>query len=360
MQPPPITAGATRQEARIAIGRTGVRVPPVLFGVSALGNLYRVLPRATKRAIVDAARATTIGPVCFDAAGKYGAGMALEELGAALRASGAQPDEVVISNKLGWRRAPLLGTEPTFEPGAWIGLNHDAVQDISHDGILRCWEEGSALIAAPYRARLLSVHDPDEYLAGAQDERSRCDRFADILGAYRALDELRASGKADAIGIGAKDWRVAREVAERVNLDWIMLACCLTVKHHPPELLSWLRELAQAGVTVIDSALFHGGFLTGGDHYDYRRVDPKTEEGRRLCAWRASFHDVCQRHGIEPATACVRFALLVPGVACVALNTTDPARVPANVAMATAEIPCAFWGHLADAGLIDRTLEFVP
>ena len=37
----------------------------------------------------------------------------------------------MISNKLAWKRAPLLTDEPTFEPGAWVNIKHDAVQDIS-------------------------------------------------------------------------------------------------------------------------------------------------------------------------------------------------------------------------------------
>ncbi|WP_252734005.1 hypothetical protein [Pseudoalteromonas sp. C2R02] len=30
----------------------------------------------------------------------------------------------------------LTSDEPTFEPGAWFNLKHDAVQDISYQGIL--------------------------------------------------------------------------------------------------------------------------------------------------------------------------------------------------------------------------------
>ena len=44
---------------------------------------------------------------------------------------GVEPDKVLISNKLAWKRVPLTTPEPTFEPGVWVNLKNDAVQDIS-------------------------------------------------------------------------------------------------------------------------------------------------------------------------------------------------------------------------------------
>lgn len=327
-------------------------LPRIIFGISALGNLYRALGREEKRSLVAEALRQVPGPVLFDGAGKYGAGLALEELGSALRDLGADPGRVMISNKLGWRRVPLSGPEPTFEPGVWKSLTHDAVQDISGDGILRCHAEGLSLLGSPWNARLVSVHDPDEFLAAARDPEDRVRRLERILEAYRALSALRDAGEVAGVGIGAKDWRVAREVASRCRLDWVMLACSLTVLRHPDDLLAWIRELAGRGVQVVNSAVFHGGFLTGGSHFDYRPVDPATPEGAGLCAWRMRFQAVCARHGVAPAAACVAFGFRCPGVVAVALNTSDPRRVAANVAMAQVEPPEALWADLAEAGLI--------
>lgn len=351
--PGAVWPGHDRDMPATASTSLALTLPPVIFGISALGNLYRAVPAGDKQAIIDACRGCFGSATVFDGAGKYGAGMALQALGAALRAGGC-PEGVRISNKLGWRRVPLLGAEPTFEPGAWVGLEHDAVQDISYDGILRCWEEGDHLLGAPYRATLVSVHDPDEYLAGARSPQERQQRFDDILDAYRALAGLRSLGRVQAVGIGCKDWRVAQEIAARVRLDWVMLACSLTVFSHPPALCQWIAELSAAGVAVIDSAVFHGGFLTGGDRFDYRPVDPASSDGRHLLAWRERFNAICARHGVTPAAACVRFAFRVPGVRSVALNTTDPRRVAGNAALGTTELPGQLWRDLAKAGLIDR------
>lgn len=334
-------------------------LPPVIFGISALGNLYRAPSDETKSAIVAGCRAATAGRTVFDGAGKYGAGLALEVLGRCLRAAGAQADDVLISNKLGWRRTLLHGSEPAFEPGAWVDIEHDAVQDISRDGILRCWEEGDNLLQAPFRAGLVSVHDPDEYLAQATTPAERRHRFADVLGAYRALADLRACGAVQAVGIGAKDWRIIREIVKEVRLDWVMLACCMTVHSHPEELIGWIDRIAQDGVSVVNSALFHGGFLTGGAFFDYQRIDPDNADGRRLIAWRDAFNVCCARHRVKPAHACIQFASSVPGITSIALNTTDPLRIPDNVAMATQPVDPALWRELAEHGLINQTLAWL-
>ncbi len=352
MPPVPTTVTTTHAAAVLAT------LPPVIFGTSALGNLYRAMPEAQGRELIAACAGAT-GPLVLDSAGKYGAGLALESVGRHLRTLGIAPERVLISNKLGWRRSPLVGAEPTFEPGAWVDLTHDAVQDISADGIGRCWEEGCRLLGAPYQPQLVSVHDPDEYLAAATGSGDRTRRFDDIAGAYAALHALKRARQCVAVGIGAKDWRVLREVCARVDLDWVMLACSLTVYHHPPELIAFIAELRRAGIAVINSAVFHAGFLTGGEHFDYRRMDRANHGDAPLFAWRQRFHDACAAFAVDPAAACVRFGAAVPGVVATALNTSHPQRVAGNVALASAHIPAGFWRRLQDDGLVRRDLPWL-
>ena len=74
----------------------------------------------------------------FDSAGKYGAGLALEELGRCLGELKVDPDKVLISNKLAWKRVPLKTPEPTFEPGAWVNLKHSASPS-SNKALVDAW-----------------------------------------------------------------------------------------------------------------------------------------------------------------------------------------------------------------------------
>lgn len=342
------------------LGNSGVRVPPLVFGTSCLGNLYEALPRATKLAISREWFAHVPAPVVLDSAGKYGAGLALEVIGANLRELGVAPDTVVISNKLGWLRTPLRTPEPTFEPGVWAGLAHDAAQRIDYAGILDCWEQGCELLGEPYRPQLASVHDPDEFLAAAASPDDRRRRFDQVLDAYRALADLRRRGEVRAVGVGAKDWRVIREIAAAVPLDWVMLANSLTILRHDPELLRFLDELVAAGTGVINSAVFHAGFLAGGRFFDYRETSPDDPADARLFAWRDAFFALCREHAVDPATACVQFALSPPGVVAVAMNTSKPENVAKNAAAVEATIPSEFWNATKDRGLIAANYPFLP
>ncbi len=340
-----------------ALGRTGLQVPPVVFGTSGLGNLYEVVADERKLALVaEMFRACPV-PIVLDSAGKYGAGLALEVIGDCLRQLAIPPSSVIISNKLGWYRVPLRLSEPTFEPGVWAGLEHDAEARISYEGILQCWEQGCQLLGDDYAPVMVSVHDPDEYLAAAATAADRARRFSDVIEAYRALFELKARGAVRAVGIGAKDWRAIREVAEHVELDWVMFAVSLTVYTHPPELLAFIVGLHERGVGIIDSAVFHGGFLTGGAWFDYRRPDPNIDAP--LFAWRERFFSVCRQFDVKPADVCVQFALSVPGVVAVALNTSNLERLHDNVASAQAEIPAGLWRTLKDEGLIARDFPYL-
>lgn len=332
------------------LGRTGLAVPPIVFGTSCLGNLYEVVADETKLAIVAEILRHSPAPAVFDSAGKYGAGLALEVIGNSLRKLGVTPSQVVISNKLGWHRVPLRGAEPTFERGVWAGIQHDAESRISYEGTLQCYEQGNDLLGAGFSSQVVSVHDPDEFLAAAKTPADREKRFADVLGAYRALFELKQRGVVQAVGIGSKDWRVIREISEHVALDWVMFACSLTVYSHPPELLEFIAQLHARGVGMINSAVFHAGFLTGGAWFDYRKPDPVQEVP--LFVWRDKFLATCKKFSVKPADVCVQFGLAVPGVVSVALNTGKPERIKDNVASATNEIPPALWQALKDEGLL--------
>jgi D-threo-aldose 1-dehydrogenase len=158
------------------------------------------------------------------------------------------------------------------------------------------------------------VHDPDEYLIA--------NGYDDILEGYEALHDLRSHGQVRSIGVGAK-------------------------------------ELSNKGVYIINSAVFHAGFLTGGAYYDYKLMDPANDAHKAIFRWREQFFEICQAWQVQPAEACVQFALSAPGVGSIALNTTSPSRVKKNVAMAQAVIPPPFWETLRMKGLISASYSYI-
>jgi D-threo-aldose 1-dehydrogenase len=335
-----------------------LNMPPVVFGTSGLGNLYVALEETTKIEIVKECINHAPKPVVFDTAGKYGAGLALEALGRSLKALHAQPKDVIISNKLGWLRTELKTHEPTFEPGVWKDLQYDAIQKISYDGILECFEQGNELLGG-YTPQMVSVHDPDEYLAHAKDANDAAKLYEDILDAYEALYDLKQKGKVQSIGVGAKNWKVIQSIASDVQLDWVMIANSLTIKHHPKELLDFIQELQKKGVIIINSAVFHSGFLIGSDYYDYKLIEPTTSANKALFQWRDDFFQLCGSFDIKPAAACVQFALKVPGVTSVALSTTEKKRVKENIDLASVAIPNEFWSDMKAKGLIREDYPYL-
>lgn len=333
------------------LSKTGNNFPTVIFGTSCLGNIYEATEYATKRSIVAACVENARGIAMFDTAGKYGAGLALESLGKSLKDLKVDPESVLISNKLGWYQTPLMTPEPTFERGIWKELKNDAVQKISYDGILECFEQGNKLLNG-YDSQMVSVHDPDEYLAKAKNKEEEEYLYQDILGAYKALIELKASGKVLGVGVGSKQWRIIERIANDVALDWVMVANSLTIHDHPAELLEFIEKLHKKNVTVINSAVFNGGFLIGSDYYNYELVDQTSMEGKAKYEWREKFQTICEKFNLTTAEACVSFGLNIHGVSSVALSTSRPHKVKSNIEMATKDIPSSFWETLFNEGLI--------
>ena len=323
--------------------RDGLEITPVIFGTSCLGNLYRVLPYETKFELVKAWFRTAAKPT-IDSAGKYGAGLALESIGHALRDLAIPKDGITVSVKLGWRRKPLTTPQPTFEPGVWVGLEYDAEQDISYHGIMRCYDEAIELLGGACGIDLVSVHDPDEFLAGGGTAEN-------ILGAYRALFELKKAGRVRSVGIGAKDWQVIRSLYDSIPFDWVMFACAPTILRHPRELREFMHKLKEDQVGIIDSALFNGGFLFGGSMLDYRKADPTRDAA--LFEKRTEYLAVCKDFSVDPAAAAIEYGFRQPGVVAIALNTSDPARIPVNASYATHHAPAEFWAELIRRKVVD-------
>jgi D-threo-aldose 1-dehydrogenase len=341
------------------LGQTGIQVPQVIYGTSYLGNLYRELPYQRKLELMEGWFLCTEKPVVIDTAGKYGAGMALEVIGKGLAGLEIDPADVVISNKLGWYRIPLKGAEPAFEPGAWAGLDHDCIQTFGYGGIMECFEQGEQLLGGRYHAELVSVHDPDEYLLLASDPSDRDRRMLDILDSYRALFDLKNEGKVKAVGVGSKDWSVIKELYAHVPFDWVMFANSFTVLSHSREIVNFMDRLDGDGVGIINSALFHGGFLTGGDKFDYREVDPSSEKGKYLLAWRKRFHSLCAEYGITPGDAAMQFGLSHPAIVSVALNTSKPEKMKQNVETLMGRVPSSFWQAMKQEGLMDPDYKYL-
>ncbi|MEM8736845.1 MAG: aldo/keto reductase, partial [Planctomycetota bacterium] len=253
---------------------------------------------------------------------------------------------------------PMEGSVPSFEPEVWFDLEYDAVQDISREGILRCWLEGNRLLG-DYDAQLVSVHDPDEYLAAAKDSSDRDSRYRDLVDAYQSLSELKSSGEVLAVGIGSKTWHTIDDLMQHCDFDWVMLANSFTLLSHPTEVLQFLDRLGEREIGVVNSALFHGGFLLGGDFFDYRSLDSANPLDQQRIDYRSRLGDLCLEYEVTPFQACLQFGRSHPSVHSVALSTSKATRVPQQVAALDNEIEADFWTAMKQQNLISEAVTFL-
>jgi D-threo-aldose 1-dehydrogenase len=62
---------------------------------------------------------------------------------------------------------------------------------------------------------------------------------------------------------------------------------------------------------------------------------------------------------VEPAAACVHFALSVPAVSAVSLNTSDPLRIKKNAELVTTVVPDTFYREMKEKGLINKDYPYL-
>lgn len=290
-----------------SLGPTGVSVPPVLFGTAALGNVCRVITDRVKLEIVGEWFRQVRPPVFLEASHAHGDGAALEVLGRVLRRLDVTSDEVIIQ----------LATNRTVQ---------------------ECWEKSCRLLGDEYRAKMVVV-------GPAVDDEG-----------WQVARSLRDVG--DVLGLGVvvtgRDVVTTAADSQFYDADYAMLPDGLTVMRHSPEMLSMLRTLASRQIPVILAGVFEGGFLLGGSRLDGRVLNPEVPADRSLLAWRRSFVSLCDGHGISPAHACIQFALSLPGVIAVRLDSTYADRVAENIRSAHVQVPVNFWASMKEEGLLSQ------
>src|SRR5947207_477083 len=128
--------------------KTGLAIPPIVFGTAALGNVPQVIPEQRKLAICGEWFRHLEPPGFVDVAYRHGDGLALEVLGRMLQRLGAAGDEVVIH------------------------LTIDA--DGSRSSVAKCWDKSCRLLGGEHGPKLVSI-------ASASDD------------AWRAVVDLKAA-----------------------------------------------------------------------------------------------------------------------------------------------------------------------
>jgi D-threo-aldose 1-dehydrogenase len=313
------------------------------FGGAPLGNLYARVEEADAQAALRAA--FEAGMRVFDTAPQYGLGISERRFGEAIARFGRQT--IVLSTKVG---RLLVDCEPhQVTPEAFVDVPQKRiVYDYSYDGVMRSHEASLARLGVD-SVDILLVHDVDAFTHGSRAASNTRVRELFDGGGYRALEELRASGRVKAIGAGVNEWQVCETLLGLGDFDCFLLAGRYTLLEQEA-LDSFLPLCTRRDVGIILGGPYNSGILaTGpveGARYNYAPAPPDIlERVRRIEA-------VCDAHGVRLIEAALQFVMGHPAVKTVIPGAVSAAEVETNVALFSRKLPASLWSDLKNAGLL--------
>jgi len=306
------------------LGRTGIRIPRVVFGAWAIGGWGwgGTDDEASIRAIHASIEA---GANAFDTAPVYGFGHSEEVLGRAIR---GRRREVLVLTKIGLRWDDSLG-DVAFESTDESGLRRVVRRNARPESV-RFEVERSLARLGIETIDLIQVHWPDARTP-----------VADTMAALLAL---RDAGKVRAIGVSNFD--VPEIEAAQAALGAVPLACT------QPKYSLVARDIetgilphcARAGVGVIVYSPLEQGLLTGRVPAD--RTFPDADGRSRRPTFRASNRaqvnaalasvaaPIARRHGVTIGQVAIAWTLAQPGLTAAIVGARTPEQARENAAAA--------------------------
>lgn len=308
------------------LGTTGLRVPTVCVGTSALGSFpaqygYEV----NERTAVDTILAALDSPFTFiDTSNEYGGGASERRIGLAIAEHGGLPKDVVVATKVD----PLPGTT-----------------DFSGDRVRRSVEESRERLGLDVLP-LVYLHDP---------EKITFDEAMAPGGAVDALGELQEQGVITHLGVagGPIDMEVAYV---RTGVFQVVLSHNrYSLVDSSAELL--LREATNRGVGVVNAAPFGGGMLVRGPDavptYCYAPAGPDVLDRVR------AMERLCREHDVSLAAVALQFSTREPRIASTVVGMSNPDRLEQTRRLLDTPVPESLWEALAPLVRAGRE-GFVP
>jgi D-threo-aldose 1-dehydrogenase len=299
---------------RTPIGKTGISVPPIAFGTSALGDMpltygYGVDEVQARETI----RAVLARPDGFlDTGRNYGSGRSEERIGQVVRELGGWPEGRILSTKL----------DRDMETGRF-----DAAR------ARRSLEESLEALGMA-KVHILHLHDP-EYAADMRE-------ITGPKGALHELQRMKEEGLASAIGLAAGKIDVMLPILRDFDLDAVITHNRYTLVNRNA---GPLIELAiSKGIAVLNAAPYATGALAKGT-VSYRRYVYQ-EATDAMLAPIAKVEAICARHGIPPGAAALQFSLREFHIAATICGVSKPERVAETLAWAEWPIPSEAWQEL--------------
>ncbi|MBG1232375.1 aldo/keto reductase [Aestuariivirga litoralis] len=299
------------QSSRVAIGKTGVSVSRLCFGLAPIGDMPGTYghgvtveqAHATVNAIFDS-------EINFlDTARNYGLGKSEERIGEVIRVRGGIPKGFVISTK----------------------LDRD-MDTLKFDGAQarRSLEQSLKALGVDHFG-MLHLHDP-EYASSPQD----------VEQALAELVKMKEEGLTKSIGLAAGVVDVMMPLLRNWDFDCLITHNRFTLVNRNA---APMMDLAQErGVAVLNAAPYASGVLAKGTANLKRYV--YQEATAEVLAPVKRVEDVCAKHGIPPGAAALQFSMRDPRVASTIIGISKPERIAQTIEWSNYQIPEAAWDEL--------------
>jgi D-threo-aldose 1-dehydrogenase len=321
------------------IGNTELAIDALGFGCASLGNLYHEVSDEEAADILTTAWAN--GFRYFDTAPHYGQGLSERRVGDALRGS----SDYVLSTKVGRLLRPA-GYAATRH-GFISPMPFDIEYDYSYDGVMRSFEDSLQRLGLD-RIDILFMHDIGPVTHGVDNDRLF--RIA-MDGGYRAMDELRQSGRVSAIGLGVNEYEVCEQAMEYGDWDCFLLAGRYTLLEQT-SLDTFLPKCIDRNCSIVIGGAYNSGILatgvSGKGPWNYNYVPAPDDVIRKV----AAIEGLCAEFSIPMAAAALQFPLAHPAIASVIPGIGNVRRIDQTLNLFATEIPDEFWSALSEHGLI--------
>lgn len=317
---------------KVRIGKTGLEVSKLCFGLAPLGDMpdtygYGVSTEQAHKTV----RAIFDGPVNFlDTSRNYGFGRSEQRIGEVIKERGGVPKGFVISSKL----------DRDMDT-----LKFDAAR------ARRSLEESLAALNVS-SIPMLHLHDPEH----AAD-------MSEITGPRGAIAELfrmKEEGLTQAVGLAAGRVDIMIPLLKEWDFDCLITHNRFTLVNRNAE---EMMDLAQKRSTaVLNAAPFAGGVLAKGSASHKRYVYQKATAAMLAPVERVE--QVCARHGVPPGAAALQFSMRDPRVASTVIGISKPERITQTLEWAHYPIPDTAWNELLalpfEAGDPEATRDYKP
>jgi D-threo-aldose 1-dehydrogenase len=294
------------------LGSTGLTVPPLCIGTSAIGNIpgiygYEVEVDQALRTL----RAVFDGPIRFlDTSNGYGGGESEKRIGAVLREIGGVPDGFLLSTK----------------------VDPDATGDFSGRRVRESVAESMDRLGMDHLP-LVFLHDP---------ERITFEQATAGGGPVEALVQLKKEGLIGHLGVAGGPVDMLQRFVELGMFEAVITHNRFTLLDRSAGPL--LDQCAAAGVALLNAAPFGGGMLAKGPdsapRYAYRMASDPVRESA------VAMQSACERAGVPLPAAALRFSMRDPRIVSTIVGITRPERLAATLELAATPIPDELWTEL--------------